>query len=368
MPNAIPELPAPPRALARALIGWYGKAARELPWRGIRDPYAIWVSEVMLQQTQVKTVLGRGYYARFLEAFPTVEALARAPLPSVLARWSGLGYYARARSLHAAAKLILARGAFPDTATELGELPGFGPYTAAAVASLAFERPEPAIDGNALRVYGRLTGLRAARAEAEPLLRELSRPLFSHAKPSLLNQAVMDLGASLCATGEPACLPCPWREPCVARRLGIQAEIPPPKPAPRRRALDWVAAVVRDRRGGLLLARRVERGLFAGLWELPGVELAAGASDGERRLGLTRGLRERLGLRIRPGGLAAEVFQTLTHRELHVVVLAARATGRPKAALDYLEARFVPLEEARSLGLSSVTRKLLAQLERPLGR
>ncbi len=354
------SLPASAEALASSLALWYRAAARSLPWRGLKDPYAIWLSEVMLQQTQVATVLGKGYFSRFLEAFPTVEALARAELPELLARWSGLGYYARARAMHAAAKEIALRGAFPDTMDELRSLPGFGPYTAAAVASIAFERPEPAIDGNALRVYGRLVGLRAARAEAEPLLRELVRPLLAHGKPSELNQAVMDLGASLCAPATPSCPLCPWREPCVARRLGLQAEIPPARKPTARRRLSWVAAVLRDERGRILLARRPERGLFGGLWELPGGELS---STGDERRELARLLRERLGIRVRVGAAVAEVSQILTHRDLRVVAHAATSSGSPSALTGYLGVRFAGREDLASLGLSSVTRKLLAKLD-----
>ena len=255
----------------------------------------------MLQQTQVQTVLG--YYDRFLRDFPTVQALAAANLSDVLARWSGLGYYGRARSLHAAAQEIVRRGAFPETMEALRELPGFGPYTAAAVASIAFDRPEPAIDGNAVRVYARLVGLRAPRAEAEKQLRLLLRPLLEAGPPSQINQAVMDLGATLCVPKAPSCLLCPWRDPCQARRLGLQAEIPLAAERPARRPLSWAAAVVRDGRGRLLVARRPEKGLFAGLWELPGGEIAQGAKASERPAALAALLLR--DLRIEgPGGKA----------------------------------------------------------------
>jgi len=349
-------LPAPAATLAEALLAWYRRAARSLPWRGSRDPYAIWVSEVMLQQTQVATVLG--YYERFLREFPTVEALAKAELPAVLARWSGLGYYGRARSLHAAAREIVRRGAFPRTLEGLRELPGFGPYTAAAVGSIAFGLPEPAIDGNAVRVYGRLVGLRAPRGEAEKTLRELARPILEAGPASELNQAVMDLGAGLCSAQAPACLVCPWRRPCRARRLGLQAEIPPRVERRPRRALSWAAAVLRDREGRLLFARRPEKGLFAGLWELPGGEARAREP---LPAALERLLASELGLRARIGEELGAVSQELTHRSLRIVAFAAQARGRPKAQ-GYLETRFAAEGEARELALSSATRKLLASL------
>jgi A/G-specific adenine glycosylase len=318
----------------------------------------------MLQQTQVQTVLG--YYDRFMRDFPTVQALAAAELPDVLARWSGLGYYGRARSLHAAAREIARRGAFPDTVEGLRELPGFGPYTAAAVASIAFDRPEPAIDGNAVRVYARLVGLRAPRAEAEKTLREQLRPLVEVGPPSQINQAVMDLGATVCTPQSPSCLLCPWRTPCQARRLGLQSEIPPAPVRPARRALRWAAAVVRDNKGRLLLARRPEAGLFGGLWELPGGEVP---KDELAPHALAALLQQHLGLKAQIGSQVGRIRQQLTHRDLEVVAFAARARARPKPpAGGYLEARFASQAEIGELGLSSATRKLLRAIEAPFVR
>ena len=358
--GAAVALPAAPARLAAALLDWYAGAARRLPWRGSRDPYAIWISEVMLQQTQVQTVLG--YYSRFLRDFPTVEALAAAELPAVLARWSGLGYYARARALHAAAQDIVARGGFPDTVEGLRELPGFGPYTAAAVASIAFGRPEPAIDGNAVRVYARLTGLRAPRAPAEKALREAARPLLAAGPPSALNQAVMELGATLCAPTGPACLLCPWRKPCRARALGLQDAIPPPRERPIRRPLTWVAGVWRDSSGRLLFARRPPKGLFGGLWELPGGEAAAGTPAEGLAETLHACLQRALAVQVEVGGRLGEVSQQLTHRDLRVVAFEVTGKARPRraSATGYVEARFVAPNDTAELGLSSVTRKLLA--------
>ncbi len=358
-PDTAGELPATPAKLARSLLAWYGLAARTLPWRGSRDPYAIWVSEIMLQQTQVQTVLG--YYDRFMRDFPTVEALAAAELPQVLARWSGLGYYGRARSMHAAAREIVRLGAFPDTADSLRELPGFGPYTAAAVASIAFDRPEPAIDGNAVRVYTRLLGLRAPRAEAKKQLRTQLRPLLEAGPPSQINQAVMDLGATICTPQDPTCLLCPWRDPCRARRHGLQAEIPPPADCPARRSLTWAAAVIRDRGGRLLLARRPEKGLFAGLWELPGGEVPRGP---KQPLALADLLVDSLGLKARIGHEIARIQQQLTHRDLEITAFEAHARAHPRPPPGgYLEARFVAESELADLGLSSATRKLLRSLD-----
>jgi A/G-specific adenine glycosylase len=355
-----------PKLLARRLLGWYRPNARALPWRGSRDPYAIWISEVMLQQTQVATV--RPYYARFLEAFPTVTALARAPLDRVLGLWSGLGYYARARSMHAAARQIEGLGAFPRTVESLRRLPGFGPYTAAAVASIAFNLPEPAIDGNAVRVYARLLGLRLPRAGVEPLIRDAVRPLLAAGPPSALNQAVMDLGATLCTPRDPDCPRCPWGDLCSARALGLQEAIPSPPVRPAPTPLTWVAAVVPNDRGQILFARRPERGLFAGLWELPGGEVAEESSQRQQANALGKRLRERLGFRAVVGRRLGRVSQRLTHRKLEVVAFETRAARGARPLLGrggdgYLEARYLSTLDAGHLGLSSVTRKLLEAVQ-----
>ncbi len=360
------RLPDRPDRLTGSLLRWYRRAARTLPWRGSLDPYAIWVSEVMLQQTRVETVLR--YYAPFLRAFPTVGALASAELPAVLARWSGLGYYARARAMHAAARTIASRGAFPDAFEELRELPGFGAYTAAAVAAIAFGRPEPAIDGNAVRVLARLCGLRERRPAAEKTLRELARPLVAAGPPSEVNQAVMELGSQVCTRTAPACLHCPWRIPCRARAFGLQGEIPASRPRLARRPLTWAAAVCLDGRGRLLFARRPPAGLFGGLWELPGGEVAQGIGTADMARDLSAALRRSLGAHLTIAEPMAEVTQRLTHRDLRVLAFAARGVPpRPRRLPPggYLETCLAGRAAAIDLGLSSVTRKLLAVLPPP---
>ncbi len=350
------RLPAPAHELATSLVAWYRRSGRRLPWRETRDPYRIWVSEVMLQQTQAATVIP--YYERFLVRFPTLADLAAASLPQVLALWSGLGYYARARALHAAARKIQAHGAFPHTFEALRALPGFGPYTAAAVGSIAFDLPEPAVDGNAVRVYSRLLALREARPAVEATLREAARPLFAEASPSELNQAVMDLGQLVCTVRAPACLLCPWSRVCRGRKLGLTEALPLKGKRTQRRDLTIVAAWLVRKDGRRLLARRRERGLFGGLWELPGGEVddKANTPDALRDL-----LRENLGLEATIGDLLGGVAQPLTHRDLRLVAYRAVPVGR--VALSpaglYTEARFFGPEEVERLGLSSATRKLL---------
>jgi A/G-specific adenine glycosylase len=354
-------LPAPASELARALLSWYRRnGRRNLPWRGGRDPYAIWVSEVMLQQTRVPVVIP--YYARFLAKFPDLAALASAPQSQVLSLWSGLGYYARARSLHAAAKEIRTPSAFPRTFSELRALPGFGPYTAAAVASMAFGQPEPAIDGNAVRVYTRLLALREPRPAAEHRLREAVRPLLTVGPPSLINQAVMDLAQLICTPRRPACSDCPWARNCRGRRLGLAESLPQKSTRPMRRKLDIVAAVI-DRGARRLFARRRDDGLFGGLWELPGGEY--GVSRGRPAEALGSLLRDHLGVDAAVGAELGSVTRTLTHRDLHVTAYRAAPVGRLalRPAGLYTEARFFGREEIENLGVSTATRKLLQVLK-----
>lgn len=347
-------LPASAAALTTSLLAWYGANKRLLPWRGTRDPYGIWVSEVMLQQTQAAVV--KTYYQRFLDRFPDVERLARAPLSEVLGLWSGLGYYGRARALHAAAQTIVELGAFPRTLAGLRALPGFGPYTAAAVGSIAFDLPEPAIDGNAVRVYARLVGSREPRAAAERSLRALTRPLLKF-RPSEMNQAVMDLGQLVCTARAPRCALCPWRPSCRAHREGTTAEIPVRTLAKPRQPLTEVVGVLR-RGQTVLLARRRESGLFGGLWELPGAEALPTA---ER---LEDALLQELGLVAQAGPELARVQQTLTHRDLTLVAFQINANGGPKLPADgrYLEAKRFPISRLAELGLSSASRRLFEAL------
>lgn len=250
------------RRLRRRLLEWYAENARELDWRRTRDPYRIWISETMLQQTRVAAAAP--YYRRFLERFPDCRSLARAPESEVLRLWSGLGYYSRARNLHRAARQIAAAGGvFPRDYAAIRALPGVGEYTAAAVASIAFGLPYAAIDGNVRRVLSRLD----CREEDVP---ELAARLLDRADPGAWNQALMELGATVCLPREPRCDRCPLSRHCQARRQGRQAEFPSPKPRPRTvRAVRRLLLI--ERRGRLLLAER------GGFWDIPDSDLLPGA-------------------------------------------------------------------------------------------
>ncbi len=248
--------------LRSALLNWYDKNKRDLPWRRTRDPYRVWVSEIMLQQTRVAAVVE--YYDRFLQRFPTVQKLAAARLDSVLAAWSGLGYYRRARALHAAAKAIVKAydGRLPTSAEEWHKLPGIGRYTAAAIASIAHEEPLAVVDGNVERVLSRVVGTTLAGEESWTL----AQTLLSRLRPGDFNQAMMELGATICLPRDPQCLICPVRESCSTRGELAAAKLPK-----RQKREIYYSLNVRD--GSVLLKRRsAESSLMAGMWELPEIQ------------------------------------------------------------------------------------------------
>jgi len=333
-----------------------------LPWRHTRDPYAIWVSEIMLQQTRVETVVP--YYQRFMVRFPDMHALARAPLEEVLQMWSGLGYYRRARALSLAASEVVERygGELPSEAAPLRTLSGVGRYTAGAVASIAFGRREPLVDGNVIRVLSRvfaLTGDMRASANKQRVW-ALAETLVPSAQPGRFNQALMELGATVCTPQSPACARCPLRRRCVAKKLERVAEFPELSGKKPPRPVAVVAAVVRHRASGrVLLGRRRPDGLFGGLWEPPMIEQADAelTDDAELRRALSRhGVSVRATLE--PAG---KVRHVLTHRRMDVAVLSAvaktvwRLPKEPTAPYQQLAWRC-----SDQVALSTLARKLLA--------
>lgn len=338
--------------LQRELLGWYEANKRDLPWRRTADPYAIWVSEVMLQQTRVETV--KPYWAAFISRFPTIGDLAAASLDEVLAQWSGLGYYARARGLHATAQFVVERydGRLPANAVALAKLPGFGPYTTAAVGSIAFGLDEAAVDGNVARVFSRWLcregDPRGSKALSE--LRRVGRQLLPGGRAGDWNQALMELGATLCSPGVPGCVDCPVENLCRAKAAGRQNEIPERRKAKERPTLRLAAAWVR-RGDAILLARRPDRGLFASMWELPAAEVLQGADE-------KASLAEWLGAGYSVGEPIASVSQTLTHREYEVVIYEVEASVEAVPA-PYVDSRFSEQGQPPPGGLSSVTRKAL---------
>jgi A/G-specific adenine glycosylase len=261
---------------ARALLAWYDRHRRRLPWRAepgrMADPYEVWLSEIMLQQTTVAAVIP--YYESFVSRFPTIEALAAAELDEVLSRWAGLGYYARARNLHACAGEVVRLGGFPRDLSGLARLPGIGAYTASAIASIAFGVPTVPIDGNVERVTARLFALSEPLPAVKPAIRaaadQLGEDPDAKERPSDFTQALFDLGATICSPTSPACSLCPWMEPCTARRLGIAGELPRRAAKKQRPLRHGVHFWLTDPNGNVLLRRRPATGLLGGMVELPG--------------------------------------------------------------------------------------------------
>lgn len=341
-------------SLRRALRRWYRSARRDLPWRRTTDPYAIWVSEAMLQQTQVATVIP--YYERFLERFPDVERLAAADEESVLAAWSGLGYYRRARDLRAGAREVVARfgGRIPDDPAALRSLPGVGRYTAGAIASLAFRRRAPVVDGNVARVLCRLRGLRgpAERGPGDRHLWSLAAAFADAPRPDEINQALMELGALVCTPRKPSCDLCPWRNACEARRSGDPRAYPTP---PRRRATERVdVAVLVARRGDAwLLSARGATTPLRGEWDLPAVECDDTANDPVSAIRSWAGTR---GLSVDDPRVGPTVSHGILHRRLRLQSVRARLRGRVSAHRDL---RWIPAPELERRAVSGATWKVL---------
>ncbi len=294
------------------LLEWYRTHRRDLPWRNTADPYAIWLSEVMLQQTRVETV--RPYFQRFMERFPTIRDLAAADLETVLKMWEGLGYYARARNLHKAANQVVSElgGRMPDTMEAFRSLPGVGEYIAAAVLSIAFGQPCAVVDGNVKRVLARLFRMEQAvnQSTAHPAFRELSQRILDPKAPADANQALMELGAMVCAPRNPDCPACPLAENCRAFRDDVAADYPR-RTKKKAVPLRIQAAAVLNRDGRVLVVRRPAEGLLGGLWEFPTVSLAKGQSPASA---LAQMLQERFGL---AGCVAAEWLGTVRHVYTH---------------------------------------------------
>ena len=348
--------PAVVERLRRALPTWFAERARDLPWRVDRDPYRVWISEAMLQQTRVETVID--YYERFLARFPDLAALARAPEADVLAAWSGLGYYRRARALQAAAREVLERhgGRFPAERDALLALPGIGPYTAGAIASIAFDRPEPIVDGNVARVFCRWFGLEGELG-CGPLMRELwalAERLVPEHGAGTWNQALMELGATVCTPKKPACASCPVRGDCVAHASGRSAELPWPKARPEPIDVELELLLV-ESRGRWLLEQRPEGERMAGLWQLPTLERPP-AGQGPLLFPDHRGRwgRARAGLEL--GAPLGELRHAITQHRIRAVVRRATLVAGTRIAPPLRWFRRSGLGE---LALTGMARKAL---------
>ncbi len=344
-------------ALRRPLLAWYRRHRRDLPWRRTSDPYAIWVSEVMLQQTTVRAV--QPYYEAFLARFPDVHALAEAPEQDVLALWSGLGYYHRARNLHRGARHVVGRhgGAFPRTLEAALAVPGVGLYTASAILSIAYGAALPVVDGNVRRVLARAHALRGKKWVRDAPYYNLAEELLDRDSPGDWNQALMELGATVCLPRRPACPACPWRDDCRARAAGIQEDLPESR---RRRApVDvTVAAVVVERRGRVLLVRRSEGRLMGRFWEVPQTSL-----EGRGLADLVEEVRARHGLEVEPGALVARARHAITFRRIRVEAYEGRLRREPPR--DPERFMWAGPDELASLPMSSLTRKVIAGARAP---
>lgn len=361
-PGSERTLPDP--GFSVALLKWFDDGDLKMPWRGSRNPYRIWLSEVMLQQTRVATV--ESYYKRFLERFPAVEALAAASLDEVLKLWEGLGYYARARNLHRLARQIATEhhGQFPASAEALQQLPGIGRYTAAAIASIAFDQAVAVLDGNVIRVLSRLIDLteEVSQPRVEQQLWELAESLLPAERPGDYNQALMDLGRTICTPREPDCPHCPVRPFCLAFARGTQASRPVKKkkaPLPTVRA---AAAVIRDADGRLLLVQRPAAGLLGGLWMLPGGNCEPEESYADC---LRRSLHQHLGIEIKAGGEMASAKQTFTHFHLTLRAFACQLIAGVPQSANGTNLAWASAAEIAQYSLGKADRQIITALANP---
>ncbi|MCS7014391.1 MAG: A/G-specific adenine glycosylase [Chloroherpetonaceae bacterium] len=349
--------------ISKSLIDWFQRSKRDLPWRRTKNPYHIWVSEVMLQQTQVATVIP--YYHRFLERFPTIQALAEADSNELMKVWEGLGYYARARHLQAAARQILSEygGQLPTTRAALRRLKGFGDYTSASVASLAFGEDCLALDGNALRVFSRLFGIREdIRQRATRLkIESLAQPLLPKGQAGIFNEAVMELGATVCTPKLPHCGHCPLQTACYAFQHRLTDTIP--YKSSRSKAPHYHIAVgVVHRDGKVLIARRKAEGFLGNLWEFPGGKLQSGETLASC---CQREIREETSLEVSVGEKFAEVKHAYTHFKItlhafHCTYLSGEALARSSQ-----EVRWVSPDELRQYPFPKANQAVIDALLRP---
>jgi A/G-specific adenine glycosylase len=332
----MPSEKIPAQKFRRELLAWYRRAHRRLPWRETKDPYRVWLSEIMLQQTRVATALP--YYHRFLERFPTIEALAEAPEQDLLTVWSGLGYYSRARNMQNAARRIAKLGGFPSDFEGIRSLPGIGDYTAAAIASICFDLPHVVVDGNVLRVISRLTNDAGdiQSSGVKQRMRAAAQRLLDPDRPALFNQALMELGALVCLPRAPQCLLCPVRSHCSAQEAGTQKELPVKLRKAEPLAIEKTLLLIRQNGSLLLWQRGPESSRMAGFWELPE--------------------REQMPQALLTGSPAAVVRHTITTHRYTFVVHHAEAATVPVGFV------WVPLVNLSDLPLSTVARKALGAI------
>lgn len=370
--NAPIKLGQPASKISRQLLAWFRVNARDLPWRHDRSPYRVWLSEMMLQQTQVETVIP--YYHRFLDRFPTIDDLAAAPLGDVLKLWEGLGYYARARNLHQAAKVIVTdlHGAWPRTVEGLMALPGIGRYTAGAIASFAFNARAPVLDGNIIRVFCRLFAIERDPKDGKVReeLWQLAEALLpsSHsgrgdrgvgATASEFNEALMELGALICTPRTPQCDICPLAKYCEANKRGLQDQLPikiKRKPLPH---FDVTAAVIR-KNGRLLIAQRPLGGRLGGLWEFPGGKVEPGETLPQC---LRREIKEELGVRIKVGKPITSIEHAYTHFKITLYAFECELVSGKPQALEVENFKWVRMSDLKKYAFAKTDLKIIEALQ-----
>lgn len=342
------------------MLAWFSANARDLPWRRTRDPYAIWVSEVMLQQTRIDTVIP--YYHRFLETFPTIDALAVADLDRLLKVWEGLGYYTRARNLHKAVQTVVRDygSQIPNTFEGLLSLPGVGRYTAAAVASIAFGRPHAVLDGNVIRVLSRLDCVK--EDPSKPKMRERlwqrAEDLLDPARPGDFNQAMMELGAIICLPRNPLCLTCPVTQQCFARQRGLQDKLPFRKKSAKL-PLQVVAVGLIWKSGKLLIDKRKPEGLLGGLWEFPGGKRLGGESLHQT---IVREAKEELNIAIEPGRQVCVVEHAYSHFRVRLHVFECRYRSGRIRCRSCDDFRWIRPKELEQYAFPTANKKIFAFL------
>jgi A/G-specific adenine glycosylase len=343
-------------ALATRLLNWYADHARILPWRGYADPYAIWVSEIMLQQTRVETAIP--YFQKWMGLFPNIRSLAEASQEQVLSAWEGLGYYSRARSLQRAARMVVDEydGTLPRDVHTLRRLPGIGPYTAGAIASIAFGADEPALDGNIRRVLARVFNVQepARSPQGERILWGLAAENLPQGKAGDYNQALMDLGATICTPRSPNCAVCPVGEICLANALGIQ-EQRPVRSAQSETPHYTVTAAVIQRNGCVLITRRPENGLLGGMWEFPGGKL----QEGEDLLAcLRREIQEELGVDVEMADLLGTYRHAYTHFRVTLHAFRCSLTEGEPRPIEASDLRWVAPSDLHGFPMGKIDRQI----------
>ncbi|MBM4765079.1 A/G-specific adenine glycosylase [Bacillus sp. B15-48] len=340
------------------LISWFEREKRDLPWREDKDPYKIWVSEIMLQQTRVDTVIP--YFTRFMKEFPTIDSLANADEEKVLKAWEGLGYYSRVRNLQVAVREVQEKynGEVPNTPNEISALKGVGPYTAGAILSIAYGKPEPAVDGNVMRVLSRILVIweDIAKAASRKIFEEAVRKLISEQNPSYFNQALMELGALICTPTSPSCLLCPVRDHCRGFETGVQTELPIKSKKKKQRPVELAAVVLTDHRNKLLIRKRPNTGLLANLWEFSNTEVNLKFIDAKTQM--IDSFKENYQVAISVNQRLGKIEHVFSHLIWNIHVFSGRLEGKIK---ETSKLKLVSVEEIKEYAMPVSHQKIFKQ-------